>query len=148
MGAVIVGAYLAARPIASDPPETRTANSGAPSLSVPVHIRPASATVTVDGQPVSVVDGQITLEGPPGSTRVVRVTAEGREAREDVFIGLNGARPSQIDLPTAKTARAAEPEKTAEPATSQASSAPHPIATGANPTSRPTTTPPVLRDDR
>lgn len=143
VGAVIAGAYLAAKPLVPDPPPVDTAKTAAEAVTVIVQIRPVSATVTVDGQPTPTEEGRLSLVGAPGSTRVVRASLGDREAREDVMIGLRGARPSLIEVPAAAPTDVKPPsEVTTSPSATARATAVVPA------TSHATSTVPALRDDR
>ncbi|MFO0588984.1 MAG: protein kinase [Polyangiaceae bacterium] len=141
--ALIAGAYLAAKPHVPDPPPVDTAKTAAEAVTVIVQIRPPNATVTVDGQPAHVEDGRLSLTGAPGSTRVVRVSEGGREAREDVMIGLRGARPSLIEVPSAAPNAGPAPSEVTSSANTMSRAAPVAPATA-----HATSTVPALRDDR
>jgi serine/threonine-protein kinase len=67
---------------------------------VTVTIVPANATVEVDGQRRSIVNGMLELRGPPGAVQNVKVIANGAEQSENVAITDSGAIPAKITAAT------------------------------------------------
>ncbi len=67
---------------------------------VTVAIVPPNATVEVDGQKRTLVNGVLELRGPPGAVQNVKVIANGSELSETVAITDNGAIPSKITAAT------------------------------------------------
>ncbi len=68
-------------------------------LEVTVAVTPSTATVTVDGQARALDEGKLELQGTPGDSFEVIVTAAGKHQRTPVVITKNGtAMPQEITL--------------------------------------------------
>jgi serine/threonine-protein kinase len=101
------GATDAAHP----PPAGSTANDPPvePPHAVPLRVSPPAASVEIDGSPVPVSSGVVTLQGALDSTHSVRVSMGRRETSVDVAITSSGAVPAHIDLPAASSGRPGNP---------------------------------------
>jgi hypothetical protein len=54
--------------------------------------------VQIDGHLANVVNGVVNLSGAPGSARVVRVAANGKQTTQTVVISLTGPVPTAVEL--------------------------------------------------
>jgi serine/threonine protein kinase len=90
---------------------------------VRVNIEPADAKVTVNGQPASMQDGAITIEGTLGSSHVVRVTTDNGSETTNVIIAEQGASPDRVTVAPIVSTKAITTAK-------RAPSAPRPPPTG------------------
>jgi hypothetical protein len=61
-------------------------------------VAPADAKVEVDGRLVDVKQGTIDVEGLVGSNHPLRVSAAGRDTREEIKITETGPMPARVEL--------------------------------------------------
>ncbi|MFO0760466.1 MAG: serine/threonine-protein kinase [Byssovorax sp.] len=100
-----LAAYFLRGPAAETGPlPTESASAPARETRVMLVILPSAASVEIDGAPAKATDGVVELRGAPGTTRRVRVSAEGRAVTRDVRITESGASPAKIDLGSAAPA--------------------------------------------
>jgi len=132
----VAAATSAAAPAATSvaPP---TAKAPTP-RTVALSVSPADAKVEVDGEPVEVSDGKVSITGKLGSVYEVRVTDDKSEKVEKVAITEAGPVPAEIALPAPKkgarygVARVpvAAPVKPTAPRATAEAKAPAPKSTG------------------
>ena len=121
-----VVAFVSRAPRVAEPPVV----ASAPVADVLVSVRPASATVTVGGKPVTLDDGRLRVEGRPGDVFEITVTTEAGAATHRIVIARDGtAVPSLVEGPPAR-----EP---VEGARAPASASPTDAASATSATGRP-----------
>jgi serine/threonine-protein kinase len=119
------------------------ANEEPPLHSVSLGVRPASASVEVDGEETRVIDGRVPIRGSLGSVHHVHVGSGKVDVSQDVVISASGAIPSSIELPAKAHGG---PSKAAAPASS--STASHGAAPATAPPAAPTSEGAIDRDFR
>jgi len=127
----------------SAPPATAT-SAAPPAVKAPaprtisLSVSPADVKVEVDGEPVEVSDGRVSITGKLGSVYEVRVTGDKSEKVQKVAITEAGPVPAEIELPAPKkggrrgVARlpVATPVKATAPRSTAEEKAPAPKSTG------------------
>ena len=75
--------------------------------SAKVTLSPASAQATLDGNPVSVQNGEIEVSGAIGSVHRIEISLDGKSAKADIVLSEGGAVPARVELamPTAASAQ-------------------------------------------
>jgi serine/threonine protein kinase len=69
-----------------------------PAAPVLVAIAPADAVVEVDGKPVAVTDGAVSVAGTAGSMHLLHLSAQGRDGTYPVLLTEGGPVPPRVDL--------------------------------------------------
>jgi serine/threonine-protein kinase len=79
-------------------PPPVASSAGTPTARILLAIAPADAVVELDGKPVPVMDGVVSMVGSPGSMHLVHITSGGRDATYPVLVTENGAVPPRVEL--------------------------------------------------
>ncbi|WP_437282407.1 serine/threonine-protein kinase [Sorangium sp. So ce375] len=85
-----------------------------------LRVAPAGVSVEIDGKPVEVRDGEVMIEGEPGTMQRVRLIQGRKELTVEVFITVTGLSRDSLEI---------EPEKPAPPAPTAAKTRPSAMGT-------------------